>query len=116
MKQLPDAVFVVDIKHELTAVKEARRLEIPIFAIVDSNSDPQLVEYPIPANDDSLRAVQLVVAAFADGIIAARGGKSFEEGAGAEGEVEAVAETPPNTESSRPAISADKVEKVAKQT
>ena len=116
MKQLPDAVFVVDIKHELTAVKEARRLEIPIFAIVDSNSDPQLVEYPIPANDDSLRAVQLIVAAFADGIIAARGGKYFEEGAGAEGEVEAVAETPPNTESSRPAISADKVEKVAKQT
>ncbi len=125
MKQLPDAVFVVDIRHELTAVKEAQRLEIPIFAIVDSNSDPQLVDYPIPANDDSLRAVQLVTAAYADGIIAARGGKSFEEGAEAEGELEGAAEgaadgvaaeTNAGTGESVAAASDKKVEKEAKQT
>jgi len=75
MKRLPDAVFVVDVKYELTAVKEAQRLEIPIFAIVDSNTDPRLVDYPIPANDDSLRAIQLIASTFADAIIAARGGR-----------------------------------------
>ena len=75
MKRLPDALFVVDVKYELTAVKEAQRLEIPIFAIVDSNTDPRLVDYPIPANDDSLRAIQLITSTFADAIIAARGGR-----------------------------------------
>ena len=78
MKQLPNAIFVVDINFESTAVLEAKRLEIPVFAIVDSNSDPTTVDYPIPANDDSLRAIQLITAALADGIIAARGGQSFE--------------------------------------
>ncbi len=79
MKQLPDAVYVVDAQHEATAIREARRLEIPVIAIVDSNTDPQLADYPIPANDDSLRTIQLITAALADGIIAARGGESFEE-------------------------------------
>lgn len=125
MKQLPDAVFVVDIKLELTAVKEARRLEIPIFAIVDSNSDPNLADYPIPANDDSLRAVQLVTGAFADGIIAARGGKSYEEGVEVEGEGEAgaegaanqvAAEATSNTGETRAKLSDEKVEKEADQT
>jgi len=95
MKQLPDAVFVVDVKHESTAVKEARRLEIPIFAIVDSNTDPKKADYPIPANDDSLRAVQLITSAFAEAIITARGGKSFESDTienAAAGEPEAPAE------------------------
>ena len=78
MKQLPNAIFVVDITYESTAVLEAKRLEIPVFAIVDSNSDPNKVDYPIPANDDSLRAIQLITGALADGIIAARGGQSFE--------------------------------------
>ena len=79
MKRLPDAVFIVDIKHEATAVSEARRLEIPIIAIVDSNTDPKLVDYPIPANDDSLRAIQLITGAIADVIIEARGGVIDEE-------------------------------------
>lgn len=95
MKQLPDAVFVVDVKYESTAVKEARRLGIPIFAIVDSNTDPKKADYPIPANDDSLRAVQLITSAFAEAIITARGGKSFESDTvedAADGESEAPAE------------------------
>ncbi|MCH8837405.1 MAG: 30S ribosomal protein S2 [Candidatus Marinimicrobia bacterium] len=79
MKRLPDAVFIVDIKHEATAVSEARRLEIPIIAIVDSNTNPKLVDYPIPANDDSLRAIQLITGAIADVIIEARGGVIDEE-------------------------------------
>jgi small subunit ribosomal protein S2 len=79
MKRLPDAVFVVDIKHEATAVSEARRLEIPIIAIVDSNTDPKQVDYPIPANDDSLRSIQLITGAIADAIIEARGGVVGEE-------------------------------------
>jgi small subunit ribosomal protein S2 len=77
MKQLPDMVYVVDAHHESTAVKEARRLEIPVVGIVDTNTDPGVVDYPIPANDDSLRTIQLISSALADAIIAARGGESF---------------------------------------
>ncbi|MFB0517428.1 MAG: 30S ribosomal protein S2 [Candidatus Neomarinimicrobiota bacterium] len=91
MKQLPDAMYVVDAQYEETAIKEARRLEIPIIAIVDTNSDPTLVDYPIPANDDSLRTIQLITSAIADAIIAARGGQSFEAAEETETEPEAVA-------------------------
>ncbi|RMF06215.1 MAG: 30S ribosomal protein S2, partial [Candidatus Neomarinimicrobiota bacterium] len=75
MRRLPDALIVVDAQHEATAVKEARRLEIPVVALVDSNTDPTQVDYPIPANDDSLRTIQLIVAALADAIIDARNTK-----------------------------------------
>ena len=84
MKQLPDAIYIVDAQHEATAIREARRLEIPVIAIVDSNTDPEMADYPIPANDDSLRTIQLITAELADGIIAARGGESFEEEDGEE--------------------------------
>ena len=94
MKQLPSALFVVDVNHEFTAVLEARRLEIPVFAIVDSNADPKQVDYPIPANDDSLRAIQLITGAFTDGIIAARGGHAFEAA-----EAEKVTEEGPDPKS-----------------
>ena len=88
MKQLPDIVYVVDGQYEATAIKEARCLEIPVIAIIDSNTDPTLVDYPIPANDDSLRAIQLITKALTTAIIAARGGQSFkdEEEPGAEAE------------------------------
>ncbi len=91
MKQLPDIVYVVDAQYEATAVKEARRLVIPIVGIVDSNTDPTLVDYPIPANDDSLRTIQLITSAIAEAIIAARGGQILED------EGEAEAETSPAT-------------------
>ncbi|MBF89387.1 MAG: 30S ribosomal protein S2, partial [Candidatus Marinimicrobia bacterium] len=61
MKRLPNAVFIVDAMHESIAVSEAKRLEIPVIAIVDTNTDPDTVEYPIPANDDSIRAIKLIV-------------------------------------------------------
>ena len=60
MRRLPDAVIIVDTKLESTAVAEAGRLGIPIIAIVDSNTDPTLINYPIPANDDSIRTIQSV--------------------------------------------------------
>ena len=68
MRGLPGAMIIIDIKKEHIAVKEARTLGIPIFALVDTNVDPDLVDYPIPANDDALRSVQLFVHAFAEAI------------------------------------------------
>jgi small subunit ribosomal protein S2 len=69
MTRLPGAIFVVDIKKEAIAVKEARRLGVPIFAIVDTNCDPDAVDYVIPANDDAIKSVQVVTRAFADAVL-----------------------------------------------
>jgi len=69
MEELPDAVFIVDPKREYNAVREARILEIPIVAIVDTNCDPDEVDYPIPANDDALKSISLITSAIADKII-----------------------------------------------
>lgn len=73
MTRLPNAIFVVDPKVEHNAVAEARILNIPIFGIVDTNCDPDEVDYVIPANDDAIRAVKLIVAAMADAICEAKG-------------------------------------------
>jgi small subunit ribosomal protein S2 len=72
MGRLPGAVFVVDAKREIIAVKEAHRLGIPVIAIADTNADPDLINYPIPGNDDAIRSVNLIGAAIADSIEAAR--------------------------------------------
>ena len=61
MKYLPDALFVVDIKNEKIAVDEAKILGIPVFGLVDSNTNPKLIDYPIPANDDSIKTVKLIL-------------------------------------------------------
>ena len=61
MKKLPNAIVIVDGKTESIAIQEAKKLEIPIICIVDSNTDPSLCDYPIPANDDSIRTIQLIV-------------------------------------------------------
>ena len=61
MKRLPSALFVVDAKFESIAINEAKRLEIPVVSIVDTNTDPNIVDYPIPANDDSIRALKLII-------------------------------------------------------
>lgn len=73
MKKLPDAIFVVDPKVEHNAVAEAHILNIPVFGIVDTNCDPDEVDYVIPANDDAIRAVKLITAAMADAICEAKG-------------------------------------------
>ncbi len=73
MRRLPDLVVVVDAQYEDTAVKEAKRLDIPIIAIVDSNTDPNKVTYPIPANDDSMRTINIIISALADAVLQAKG-------------------------------------------
>ena len=73
MRRLPDAVIIVDAKLENTAVKEASRLGIPIIAMVDSNTDPTKIDYPIPANDDSIRTIQLIMTKISDTILESSG-------------------------------------------
>lgn len=73
MRRLPNALFVIDPKVEHNAVAEAKILGIPVFGIVDTNCDPDEVDYVIPANDDAIRAVKLIVAAMADAICEAKG-------------------------------------------
>ena len=100
MKGMPGALFIVDPKKERIAVKEARILGIPIVGIVDTNCDPDDVDYVIPANDDAIRAVKLIAGRMADAVIEANQGESFDEGtaeaeeetAAAEAEAEATEE------------------------
>ena len=70
LKRQPDAVFIVDLKKEQLAVREARRLGVPIIALVDTNCDPDEADYIIPGNDDAIRSCSLIVRAIADGIAA----------------------------------------------
>jgi small subunit ribosomal protein S2 len=72
MRRLPNALFIIDTHKERTAVLEARRLEIPIIALADTNSDPDEMDYPIPANDDAIRAVRLLCSRIADAVIEGR--------------------------------------------
>jgi len=72
MGGLPDAIFVIDVDHERIAVKEANSLRIPVIGIVDTNSDPDGVDFVIPGNDDAIRAIQLYVKAVADACVAGR--------------------------------------------
>ncbi len=69
MTKLPGAIFVVDIKKEHIAIDEARKLNIPTFAIVDTNCDPDLVDYVIPANDDAVKSIEIITKAIADAVI-----------------------------------------------
>ena len=79
MKDLPGALFVVDPKKERIAIAEARKLNIPIVAIVDTNCDPEEVDYVIPGNDDAIRAVKLLVSRMADAVIEGNQGMSMAE-------------------------------------
>jgi len=77
MRNLPGCLFVVDLKKEENAVREARKLNIPIVAVVDTNCDPDLVDYVIPGNDDAIRAIQLFASLMANAVIEAKQGESF---------------------------------------
>lgn len=72
MGRLPGALFVIDAKKEIIAVREANKLGIPVIAIADTNADPDMIDYPVPGNDDAIRSVQLIVGAVADAVEAAR--------------------------------------------
>ena len=114
MSGLPDVLFVVDVDHERIAVTEANKLGIPVIGIVDTNSDPDGVDYVIPGNDDAIRAIKLYVTAVADAVLA---------GKAAAGEVvsvdefvevtEAESETVPAQEASETVESTEAVAEVA---
>jgi small subunit ribosomal protein S2 len=72
MNKLPGAIFLIDVKKEHIAVDEARKLNIPIYAIVDTNCDPDLIDYPVPANDDAVKSIELITRVIADSINEAR--------------------------------------------
>ena len=91
MNKLPGALFVIDPRKEEIAVQEARKLGIPVVGIVDTNCDPDLIDYVIPANDDAIRAVKLLTARMADAILEGRQGEQMED-------VEKAVETPAEEE------------------
>lgn len=79
MDQLPDAVFIIDPRKERIAIAEARKLEIPVIAIVDTNCDPDEIDHIIPGNDDAIRAVRLLTSKMADAVLEANQGEELEE-------------------------------------
>ncbi len=95
MDRLPGAVFVVDTKKEHIAVMEARRLQIPLVAVVDTNCDPDEVDYPIPGNDDAIRAIRLLTSKVAEAVMEARGAVEKEVPAEATAESLVAAGSPP---------------------
>ena len=93
MKKIPGAIFVIDSKKEEIAVAEAHKLHIPVVATVDTNCDPDVVDFPIPANDDAIRAVRLLASKMADAILEGRQGQQEEvETTAASEEAEEVSE------------------------
>ena len=92
MKKLPSALFIVDPRKEHIAVAEARTLKIPIVAIIDTNCDPDEIDYPIPGNDDAIRAVKLITAKIADAVIEGRQGEQMTDAPATASEEEEVNE------------------------
>ena len=96
MATLPDAMFVIDPNAEEIAVREARRMGVPVVAVVDTNCDPDMVDWPIPGNDDALRAIRLFTSKIADAVLTGR--QTFEQSQVAEQKVEEGAEVPEGAE------------------
>jgi len=103
MRKLPDAIFVVDPKQEEIAVKEARKFGIPVVAVIDTNCDPDLVDYKVPGNDDAIRAIRLFCSAIADAIN--EGKTLYEQSLVKDKEDEKAASAVPTEEPSRTAAS-----------
>ncbi len=103
MDRLPGAVFVVDTKKERIAVMEARRLQIPLVAVVDTNCDPDEIDYPIPGNDDAIRAIRLMTSKVADAVVDVRGAVEKEAPEGVAGEAMLAAAAAPGPAPEAPA-------------
>jgi len=125
MRELPKAIFVVDTKREDIAIKEAQRLRIPIIGLVDTNADPDDVDYVIPGNDDAIRSVGLMCRVIADAVIDGRGGVQDEAAAAnaepvpvvvAEAPVETVVVAEPCVETESPAAAVAAVADAAEAT
>ena len=94
MTSLPAAIFVVDSKREEIAVREANRLHIPVVSLLDTNSDPDVIDYGIPANDDAIRSVSLMCELAADAVLAGSGKEQITAAEMEAGSTEAVVEAP----------------------
>ncbi len=127
MRRLPKVLYIVDTQHEEIAIHEAQALEIPIVAMVDTNSDPFPIAYPIPANDDAIRAIKLITAKIADAVIEGKNirgvvaAEAVEEGAvlpGLEGDLEAAMSFEPGESDLEPELNgeAEDVEAAAENT
>ncbi|HEX9133564.1 MAG TPA: 30S ribosomal protein S2 [Ktedonobacteraceae bacterium] len=116
MRRLPNAIFIIDTRKERTAVLEARRLEIPIIALADTNSDPDEIDYPIPANDDAIRAVRLLSAKIADAVIEGRRELEAQQKDIEPEEVEAGAPEEPSTSEEKSASFSVPVEELVEET
>ncbi len=102
MEELPDALFVVDPKKEDIAVSEANKLGIPVIAIVDTNCDPELIDYPIPGNDDAIRAIRLFASRLADAYLAGAGKLSDDSAFQKDSKMPVSTRTPPPRAPLRP--------------
>jgi small subunit ribosomal protein S2 len=116
MRRLPNAIFIIDTRKERTAVLEARRLEIPIIALADTNSDPDEIDYPIPANDDAIRAVRLLSAKIADAVIEGRRELEAQQKDSEPEEAEAGAPEEPSTSEEKSATFSAPVEEMVEET
>ena len=92
MKKLPGALFIVDTRKERNAIAEAHKLGIPVVAIADTNCDPDEIDYPIPGNDDAIRAIKLIASVMANAMIEGKQGEVTEDAAAEKAEGEAQAE------------------------
>ena len=99
MEEIPGVLFIVDPKKEATAIAEAKKLNIPVVGLVDTNCNPEELDYPIPGNDDAIRAVKLIADVMANAVIEGKQGETFEEAA-----EEMVAETAEATENEEKSI------------
>ena len=95
MPELPGAIFIVDPRKERIAIKEAQNLGIPLIGIIDTNCDPDEIDYPIPGNDDAIRAVKLITSVISQAVIEAKQGEMNE--VTEEAEVEVVEENTSNS-------------------
>ena len=96
MEEIPGVIFLVDPKKEYNAINEAKKLNIPTVGIVDTNCNPEVLDYPIPGNDDAIRAVKLITDVMANAVIEGKQGESFEQVISEENE-EAIQEDAPTT-------------------
>ena len=80
MRRIPDVVVIIDIRREHNAIKECEKLNLPVISMLDTNCNPELVDYPIPANDDAIRSIKLIIGKLADAVYQGRYGKAAAEG------------------------------------
>ena len=105
MDKLPGALMIIDVKREMTAIREARKLGIPTIALIDTDGDPDVVDIPIPGNDDSMRSIDVVVRELCKSIAEGKQGRSLSEAANKDGE--GAAEAAPRRRSKRAQYAAD---------